>query len=137
MNAPGHSHSVILCVDDCVDNQDAEIQLELFQRVLQTAGYRVLTANRPQKALEIFRENHVDLVLTEHIVRRVNGSGTLAAILKKLKPEVPVAIYSADWAASPDDMRFADLFITKLVPIDELLATIKNLLAKSQIRVAA
>lgn len=132
MNAPGHSHPVILCVDDCVDNQDAEIQLELFQRVLQTAGYRVLTANRPQKALEIFRENHVDLVLTEHIVRRVNGRSTLAATMKKMKPEVPVAIYSADWTASPEDMRFADRFITKLVPIDELLVTIENLLDKTQ-----
>lgn len=133
MNAPGHVRSVILCVDD----KEAEIQLELFQRVLETAGYRVLTASSPQKAMEIFRNNHVDLVLTEHIVRRVNGSGTLAAILKKLKPTVPVAIYSADWAASPDDMRFADLFITKLVPIDELLATIENLLAKTQLRATA
>ena len=132
MNAPGHSRPVILCVDD----KEGEIQLGLFQRVLETVGYRVLTASSAQKALEIFRGNRVDLVLTEHIVRRTCRD-TLAAILKKLKPEVPVAIYSADWAASPDDMRFAELFMTKLVPIDELLATIKSLLAKSQMRVAA
>lgn len=131
MNAPSRLRSVILCVDD----KEAEIQLGLFQRVLETAGYRVLTANSVQKALEIFRGNRVDLVLTEHIVRRTCRD-TLAAILKKLKPDVPVAIYSADWAASPDDMRFADVFITKLVPIDELLATIKKLLAKNQMIVA-
>lgn len=132
MNAPGHSRSVILCVDD----KEAEVLLGLFQRVLETAGYSVLTANSVQKALEIFSRNRVDLVLTEHIVSRTS-SGTLAAILKKLKPKVPVAIYSADWAASPDDMRFADAFMTKLVPIDELLGTIKKLLAMSQMRVAA
>src|SRR5215469_13296976 len=126
MNASGHLRPLILCVDDKV----SESQLDLFARVLEVSGYAVLTAASAFKALEIFHRNQVDLVLAEHIL--VAGAGrTLAAIMKKLKPAVPVAMYSADFAESPEDMRFADVFITKLVSIEELLATIQALLLKA------
>lgn len=105
--------------------------------MLETAGYTVLIATGAHKALEIFRKNRVDLVLTEHIEPTTPGSPTLAATVKRLKPDVPVAIYSADWAESPEDMWFADMFITKLVSIDELLRTIVRLLDKGPTRAAA
>jgi hypothetical protein len=57
--------------------------------------------------------------------------------MKSLKPDVPVAIYSADWAALPGEMRFADIFLTKLVSIDDLLCTIEELLDKGQATAAA
>jgi two-component system, autoinducer 1 sensor kinase/phosphatase LuxN len=133
MNTQGHSRPVILCADD----KETEIQRELFRRVLEIAGYTVLIARNAHNALEIFRKNHVDLVLTEHIVPASTGSPTLAATMKKMKPDVPVAIYSADWAESPEDMRFADMFITKLVSVNELLRTIMRLLDKLQARAAA
>src|SRR5215510_15096268 len=130
MDAPNHPRTVILCVDD------EEIPLEVRKQVLEMAGYRVLTATSASQALEIFRNNHVDLVLTEHIAPAAFGGGTLAAALKMLKPEVSIAIYSSDWKESPGDMRFADIFITKLVTTDELLSTIQELLAKSPPRAA-
>jgi CheY-like chemotaxis protein len=133
MNTQGYSRPVILCVDD----RETETQRELFRRVLETAGYTVLIATSAHTALDIFRKNHVDLVLTEHVVPATTGSPTLAAIVKRLKPDVPVAIYSADWAESPEDMWFADMFITKLVSIDELLRTIVRLLDKRPTRAAA
>jgi CheY-like chemotaxis protein len=132
MNVQGHSRSVILCVDD----RENETEVELFKRVLETAGYGVLATTSADEALEIFQHNHVDLVLTEHIVPAVTGAPTLPATMKTLKPDVPVAIYSADLAASPEDMQFADMFISKLVSIDELLCTIEKLLSRSPTRVA-
>lgn len=123
MNASGGSRSVVLCIDDEGN------ALELRKRVLQKTGYRVLTATNADQALEVFRENPVDVVLTEHLVGNAEASA-LVAQMKALKPEVPVAIYSADGAVSIEDMRFADMFITKLVPIDELLRTIERLLFK-------
>jgi DNA-binding NtrC family response regulator len=126
MNAQGYSRPVILCAD----HKETETQRELFRRVLETAGYTVLSARSAHKALEIFRQRRVDLVLTEHIPPATADSPTLAASMKRLKPYVPVAIYSADWVESPEDMRFADMFITKLVSIDELLRTIVKLLDK-------
>src|SRR5215470_20349626 len=113
MNASAHLRPLILCVDDKV----SESQLDLFARVLEVSGYAVLTAASAFEALEIFAKNQVDLVLSEHI-RLAHAGQTLAAIMKSLKPAVPVAIYSADFAESPEDMRFADTFITKLVSIE-------------------
>lgn len=124
MNARRYLRPVILCVDD------QETALQLRKRVLERAGYRVLTATSAHKALEVFRENHVDLVLTEHVVPRLLSAPTLAAAMKMLKPQVPIAMYSADLEVSPEDMRFADTFITKLVSVDELLCAIESLLAK-------
>ena len=65
------------------------------------------------------------------------GGPSLAENMKSLKPGVPVAIYSADLSESPEDMRFADIFITKLVSIDELLCTIERLLTRGSTRGAA
>jgi DNA-binding NtrC family response regulator len=126
MNTQRHSQPVILCIDD----PKTTLELNIRKRVLETAGYRVLTATSACKALEIFRENQVDLVLTEQVGSSgFTDSATLAA-MKMLKPDVPIAIYSADWEASPEHMRFADTFITKLVSVDELLCTIEGLLAQ-------
>ena len=125
MNASGHLRPLILCVDDKV----SESQLDLFAQVLEVSGYAALTATSGFEALEIFRRNQVDLVLTEHI-RVAHAGRTLAATMRTLKPAVPVAIYSADLLESPEDMRFADAFITKLVSIEELLSTILKLLQK-------
>ncbi|MGZ4892409.1 MAG: response regulator [Halobacteriota archaeon] len=131
MSAKDHLRPVILCVDD------QEAGLELRKRVLRKAGYKALIASSAHKALEIFRANHIDLVLTEHVRPAIIGGPTLAATLKMLKPQVPVAIFSADLSEWIEDKRFADVFITKLVPIDELLRAIEKLLAKSHLIAAA
>jgi len=123
MNASGHSHSVVLCIDDQATG------LELRKLVLQKTGYRVLTATTARRAIKIFRENQVDVVLMEDVVGNT-GSSVLVPQLKTLKPEVPVAIYSADRAESLDGLRFADMFITKLASIDELLRAIRSLLLR-------
>jgi len=118
------SGRTILCIDD------HEIGLKVRKQVLEMAGYTVLIATRAHEALELFRTYHVDLVLTEHVAPAIVDGPTLAATMKMLKPEVPVAILTADVHASPEDRRFADVFITKLVPVDELLQTIRRLLRK-------
>lgn len=86
MNAR-RSRPMILCVDD------HETGLDVRKRLLERAGYRVLTAKNAHHAVG---ENHVDLVLTEHVApARIDGP-TLAVAMKTLKPEVPIAVYSAD-----------------------------------------
>lgn len=125
MNASGHSRSVVLCVDD------EATALELRKLVLQKTGYRVLTATNAQQALEVFRENPVDLVLTERVVGNTEASALIAQ-MKMLEPQVPVAIFSADGAPSREDMRVADMFITKLVSIDELQRMIDRLLGRAR-----
>jgi CheY-like chemotaxis protein len=122
----------ILCVDDTAN----EVEMRLRKSVLEMAGYGVWATRNAQEAVQIIRNNDVELVLTEHIVP-MNGGPTLTQVLKRLKPHVPVAIYSGSWAAPSDGIGMADRFITKLVSTDELLCTIEELLAKAQTRAAA
>ena len=121
MNASGQPRSVVLCIDDQATG------LALRKLVLQKTGYRVLTATSAREALKIFRENPVDVVLMEDVVGDT-GSSVLVPQMKRLKPAVPVAIYSADRPESLEGLRFADMFITKLASIDELLRAIRRLL---------
>jgi len=124
MNARSPLRPLILCVD----NREAETELALLKKVLRRVGYRVLTTTNAYQALEIFRKNHVDLVLTEQLA--TSGGPAIPGLMKRLKPEVPVAIYSADWEESVEDRRYADIFITKLASVDELLLTIQDLLGE-------
>jgi CheY-like chemotaxis protein len=126
MGAQSLFHSVILCVD----NDGAGI--ELRRRVLEKLGFSTLIATSAQQALETFRENHVDLVLMENIGPTIGGGPTLAASFKTLKPDVPVAIFTADAMVSPEDMLLADVCITKLVSVDELVRKIEGLLPKGR-----
>ena len=120
----------------CVDNTANEVEMRLRKSVLEIAGYGVWATRNPWEAVQIIRNNDVELVLTEHIVE-MNGGPPLTQVLKRLKPHVPVVIYSGTWATPPDGIGMADRFITKLVSTDELLCTIEELLAKAQTRAAA
>jgi hypothetical protein len=57
--------------------------------------------------------------------------------MKALKPDIPIVIYSADLAEPDGEMRFADIFLTKLVSRNALLCTIDELLDKGPARTAA
>src|ERR1041384_8582556 len=126
MNALRRPGAVILCVDD----RQTEATLDLLKRVLEKTGYCVLATTSAHEALELFHKNKVDLVLTEHIRLTAFDVPSIAAKIKSLKPDVPIVIYSADWAEPDEEMRFADIFLTKLVSTNELLCTIDELLDK-------
>lgn len=121
----------------CIDHTANEVEMRLRKSVLELAGYRVWATRNPWEAVQIICNNDVELVLTEYIVEMNGGPPLTQVVLKRLKPHVPVVIYSGTWAASHDGIGMADRFITKLVSTDELLCTIEELLAKAQTRAAA
>ena len=121
-------NGIVLCVDDEVE------ALNLRKAMLESHGYRVLTATNAEEVLKLFDCEGVDVVLTDHLLKGQTGTA-LAAEMKRRKPNVPIAIYSGV-AQVPDDMYKADVFITKLVTPEELLAyleaTITMKMAKSR-----
>jgi DNA-binding response OmpR family regulator len=116
--------SVILCIDD------EQAALRVRQLVLEYAGYRVLTATNGAAGLELFREQHVDLVITDHLLPGQTGS-QVAREMKRLKPEVPVAMLSG-LAERPEGGEAPDAFLTKGGPVPEFLASVGSLLRGSQ-----
>lgn len=98
--------------------------------LLSIAGYTVLTATSGKIALRLFSCNHVDLVLTEHLLPDLNGA-QLAPEMKRLKPEVPIVVLTG-LAEPPSEFGYADLLITKCMTPPEFLSAIAKLLPKGQ-----
>jgi two-component system response regulator CpxR len=110
----------ILCLDD------EEPALHLRRLVLESAGYRVLAATEVPAAMELFRENHVDLVIADHLLRGATG-GQVAQQMKRVKPEVPIMIFSG-LAETPEGAESADAFVSKGQNPTDLLKHVANLL---------
>lgn len=76
---------VLLCVDD--DEQ----QLSVLKFLLETNGYRVLTATSGLQAIPLFKGRHVDLVLIDHLMPNMFGD-ELVLNLKKIAAHVPMVL---------------------------------------------
>ena len=112
---------VILCVDD------DHTALTVRRLLLSNAGYRVLEATTAKAALGLFNGNHVDLVITDHLLP--DGTGAeMTFKMKRLKPDVPVVLLTG-WMERPPGYDHADLFLTKgLAPL-EFLTALKTLVS--------
>lgn len=89
MASAPNSHKTILAVDD-----DPTV-LELLQRTLTDAGYRVLTAPGGRAAIETFEQSRVpiDLLLIDVIMPDLTGP-VVAERLRARRPELHVLFIS-------------------------------------------
>ena len=115
----------ILCVDD---NEQA---LSVRKFMLETRGYRVLTAASSEQALELFREGGIDLVLSDLIMPYMDGN-ELIRRMKELAPEVPAILISGSVKAF-DRANRADAFLPKgaCSPV-EMLERIRVMVARKR-----
>jgi CheY-like chemotaxis protein len=114
---PHRGKSLILCIDD------DEVQLQLRKQILENDGFLVLNATTGEEAIQMLRETPVSLVLSDHMLSGTTGT-QLAADLKKVKPDVPVVLYSG---RSPESLQNVDCFIAKSEPVPQFLAMIRDL----------
>jgi CheY-like chemotaxis protein len=110
----------VLCVDD------EKIGLRVRKIMLESRGYRVLTAANGAEGLKIFDENPVDLVVLDYFMPELNG-GEVAAEMRRRRPDVPIVFLSAYFSLPPEALRVADAFLTKGDPPDVLIEKIQNL----------
>ncbi len=115
----------ILCVDD---NEQA---LSVRKFMLETRGYRVLTAVGSEQALELFRDGGIDLVLSDLIMPYMDGN-ELIRRMKELAPEVPTILISGSVKAY-DRANRADAFLPKgaCSPV-EMLERIRVMVARKR-----
>ena len=95
----------VLCIDD-----DRQV-LAIHRMVLESVGYAVLTAASAQAGLELFASCPADAVLLDYGMPEMNG-GQVAAVMKEMKPEIPVLMLSA-LPSLPENARAIDAFVTK------------------------
>jgi CheY-like chemotaxis protein len=97
--------AVILSVDD------EPTILFTREKILEAAGYKVLSASDGEEALNLFANNPVHLVLLDFAMPGMDG-GAVAKELKRLNQAVPVIMVSASPLAE-QALACADCFITK------------------------
>jgi len=93
--------------------------------LLESVGYSVLVASDSVTAIELFSSSSVDMVVSHFL-----QDGTeieLASAMKRLKPDVPIAIISV-LVEAPERLEHADLFISKTDSPPEIFQKIAGLL---------
>jgi CheY-like chemotaxis protein len=98
--------STILCIDD------EEPGLKIRKILLETAGYRVLTALSGRDGIKIFESEEVDGVILDYWMSGMNGVAT-AREIKALKSSVPIIILSAYGTLLDETLGVADVWIRK------------------------
>ncbi len=124
MRIPLSNIRVILCVDDELTGLTAR------RLLLSIAGYTVLTATSGNAALKLFGCNHVDLVITDHLLPDLSGA-ELVSEMKRLKPAVPIVLLTG-LVDLPPGYEQTDMVLTKGMMPPEFLDEIAKLLSKPQ-----
>jgi CheY-like chemotaxis protein len=96
---------VILCVDD---NEQA---LSVRKFLLETRGYRCLTALTAEDAMGLFERGGIDLVICDLVMPNTDGN-ELVKRMKERAPEVPAMLISGA-VHSFDRASAADAFLPK------------------------
>jgi len=109
---------------------DEDLMLTLGQTVLTTFGYKVLTANSGQKALDIISngEKKIDLVITDLVMPAMSGREFVER-LRKISPEMRI-LCTSGYVPSPaqtDDSAY----LQKPFTSQELLVKVKQVITNS------
>ncbi len=115
----------ILCVDD------NEQSLSVRKFMLETRGYRVLTALNGAQALELYSQGGIDLVLSDLIMPQMDGN-ELIHRMKSIQPDVPMILMSGSVRAY-ERASHADAFLPKgaCSPV-EVLERIRIMIARKR-----
>ena len=130
-----HSHAPtpdarILVVDD------EELVREMLVHFLEGKGYQVLAAADGTRALEMFRRQRVDLVLSDVYMPGLSGLQLLIAI-KELDPRVPVVLISGrgEVPTVVEALKAgAENFLTKPLDLELLERVVERSLQLARIR---
>ncbi len=123
----------ILIVDD-----ETAIRV-LLKQILESREYTVFEARGGKEALQLFRDEPVDLVLSDVNMPGLSGVQLLKAI-KEINPRVPVVLVSGyhDIKTVVEALKAgADNFLTKPLHLKELTSIVELSLSLNCIRLAA
>src|SRR5688572_25216269 len=112
----------ILVVDD------EPVQREMIGGFLKKQGFEVVAADSAERALELFRQDAFDLILTDQKMAHMSGLELLQAV-HAINPETPVILITAFGtieAAVSALKQGANDYLTKPLNLDELLHRIRQ-----------
>jgi DNA-binding NtrC family response regulator len=110
----------ILCIDD--DDGILRYQKALFER----RGYKVLTAASARQGLRIAAACEVVAVVVDYHMPEMNGH-VIAIEIKRLKPQIPIVLFSSDDVISESALNVVDAFVSKNEAPHRLLPVITRI----------
>lgn len=116
--------TTILVVDDEPDVRHS------LREILESEGYRVFLAGAADKAERALPAEHPNLVLCDWLMPGGGGHELLEWVWKRYGESVPVIIMSGCRREELGDVSHAAAFFQKPLDLDDLLATIKQTLAR-------
>lgn len=116
------NNGTLLCIDD--DIRCIAIRKLLLERY----GYKVLTTTDPREALRVFASETVEGVILDHQMAHMDGA-RVAAVMREIKPEVPILLLSALPSMPDNAVGLVDAFVTKAAPTEHLVSEIEQMLA--------
>jgi signal transduction histidine kinase/CheY-like chemotaxis protein len=122
----GHGETILI-----VDDEDQI--LELTQKTLETHGYRVITANNGEDAIELYKQNReiIKLVLMDMMMPVMEGQESIR-VIRDFNPEVKIIAVSG--LAEKDKLnKIADSHVNAFLPkpytAEKLLKTIHEIIS--------
>ncbi len=117
-----HQHTIL-----CIDYE--EPQSALRKMVLESAGYRVLTALSGREGIRLFQLESIDAVILDYWMADMKGLA-VAKELKRANRNIPIIILSAYTPLLDEAVGLADLWVRKgEEDPDYLLGKLKQILA--------
>lgn len=119
----------ILVVDD-----DKHTRM-LLRAILENADYTVTTANNGEEALNVLDREHVDLVVLDIMMPKMNGY-EFTKTIREGNSALPILMVTAKQDAADEKQGFlvgTDDYITKPIDEEKMLLRIKALLRRAQI----
>ena len=108
---------------------------KLLTTILKNHGYNTLEAKDGEEALEVLEHNHVDLMVLDVMMPKMDGF-SLTETLRQGGSQLPILILSAKQTVMDIKQGFLvgiDDYLTKPFDFDVLLLRIKALLRRSKI----
>ena len=118
MNYPGRK--TILCIDD--DGGMLRYQKALLER----CGYKVLTADSARQGLQIAAVCALTAVVLDYHLPEMNGH-EVATEIKRLRPQVPIVMFSSDDHIPEQALSVVDAFVSKNEAPRRLLPVISRI----------
>jgi len=113
--------ATVLCVDDHWK--------DLIERkaLLEENGFAVLEVSNWEESLKVFLHCTVHAVIVDYQLPGMNGD-MVAAMMKRMKPHIPIILLSAYGPLPEKKLRPVDAFVYKSDGKRRLLSTLRGLL---------
>jgi len=122
-------------MDSILVIDDEKGQRDIVKKILANQGYEVLISPNAADGLRLFKENEIDVVLTDLKMPGMGGMGLLKSIIKE-NPYATVVIMTAHGSihSAVESMKLGAFdYLTKPFEMDEMLIVIKKAVERTKL----